>query len=314
MSHRPTAFLFPGQGSQSLGMMAGLAAARPEVEATFREASDAVGFDLWALVQGGPEAVLNRTKNTQPVMLAADIASWRVWLAIDGPMPAAMAGHSLGEYAALVAAGAIDFPTAMRLVRRRGELMQDAVPVGEGAMAAVIGLDDEVLEALCESQAGGEIVSCANYNAPGQVVIAGHAAAVARVCDAALEGGARRAVKLPVSAPSHCALMREAAQEFGAELERVELRPPEVPVVHNADVARHQEPDAIRTILRRQLWQPVRWTATIRHLVGAGIEGFAECGPGKVLTGLNRRIDRTPASTALESLEAMQELKQELMT
>lgn len=312
MSQRPTAFLFPGQGSQSLGMMAEFAAARPEVEATFREASDAVGFDLWGLAQKGPEAILNRTKNTQPVMLAADIASWRVWLAIDGPMPMAMAGHSLGEYAALVAAGAIDFPTAMRLVRRRGELMQDAVPVGEGAMAAVIGLDDEALEALCDLHAAGKIVSCANYNAPGQVVIAGHAAAVARVCDAALEAGARRAVKLPVSAPSHCALMREAAQEFGAELERVELRSPEVPIVHNADVGRHSEPDAIRTILRRQLWQPVRWTATIRHLVDTGIEGFAECGPGKVLTGLNRRIDRGPASTALEHLDAMQELKQEM--
>lgn len=314
MSQRPTAFLFPGQGSQSLGMMSELAAERAEVEATFREASDAVGFDLWALAQEGPEAILNRTKNTQPVMLAADIATWRVWRAIDGPMPAAMAGHSLGEYAALVAAGAIDFPIAMRLVRRRGELMQNAVPVGEGAMAAVIGLEDEVLEALCDAHAADEIVSCANYNAPGQVVIAGDAAAVARVCDAALEAGARRAVKLPVSAPSHCALMREAAQAFGAELEAVDLRAPEIPVVHNADVGRHTRPDAIRTILRRQLWQPVRWTATIRHLVGEGVQAFAECGPGRVLSGLNRRIDRGAASTALERLGAMHELKQEMTT
>jgi [acyl-carrier-protein] S-malonyltransferase len=314
MASASTAFLFPGQGSQSLGMMSDLAAARAEVRDTFEEASAAIDIDLWALTQDGPEAVLNRTMNTQPAMLAADIATWRVWRAIEGPLPAAMAGHSLGEYAALVAADAIDFPDAMRLVRRRGELMQNAVPVGEGAMAAIIGLDDEVVERLCAEAAEDEVVSCANYNAPGQVVIAGAAGAVARTSDAALEAGARRALKLPVSAPSHCPLMREAAQEFAAELDQADLRPPSIPIIHNADVGQHPQPDAIRTILRRQLWQPVRWTATIRFLVEQGYQRFAECGPGKVLTGLNRRISRSSEATALENLDALQALKQEMTT
>ncbi len=312
MSAESTAFLFPGQGSQAVGMLAGLAESSSEVAATFEEASEALGFDLWALCQDGPADDLNQTANTQPAMLAADIATWRAWRALGGDRPAALAGHSLGEYAALVAAEAIGFADAISLVRRRGELMQEAVPVGEGAMAAIIGLDDAVLEQICADVANGDVVSCANYNAPGQVVVAGVAAAVQRVCDAAGEAGARRALPLPVSVPSHCALMREAAGELAASLDAMTVNAPVIPVIHNADVARHESADAIRDILARQLWQPVRWTGTIEHLVAAGIERFVECGPGKVLTGLNRRISRPSAAVALDSLDTMQSLKEEL--
>ncbi|MEE4173981.1 MAG: ACP S-malonyltransferase [Xanthomonadales bacterium] len=311
-----TAFLFPGQGSQSLGMMAGLTASDAEagalVEATFSEASDALGFDLWALCQEGPEADLNRTENTQPAMLAADIATWRVWRSMDGPMPGAMAGHSLGEYAALVAGEALAFDDAIRLVRRRGQLMQDAVPVGEGAMAAILGLDDATLEKVCEEAAGGQVVSCANFNAPGQVVIAGDTEAVERACEAAREAGARRALVLPVSVPSHCALMRGAAGDLEAELAAIPVNPPVVPVWHNADVATRETPDAIRASLARQLWQPVQWTRTIESLVSRDVDHFVECGPGKVLAGLNKRIARGAGFTVLDDVGAMNTLMEEL--
>lgn len=307
-----TAFLFPGQGSQAVGMLAELAETRGEVVETFATASDALGYDLWTLCQSGPEAQLNRTEFTQPAMLAADVATWRVWQALDGPVPGAMAGHSLGEYAALVAAGSLAFEDALRLVRRRGQLMQAAVPEGEGAMAAILGLEDAVLEELCEAHADDGVVGCANYNAPGQVVIAGAREAVDRVCEAAKDAGARRALPLPVSVPSHCDLMRGAADELAAELAAVAIAAPSVPVIHNADVACHDTPDAIRSILARQLWQPVRWTATVQALVDAGCERFAECGPGKVLAGLNRRISRPSAISALVSREALETLKTEI--
>ncbi len=310
--HGKTAFLFPGQGSQAVGMLAELAQARDEVAMTFADASDALGYDLWALCQSGPEDQLNRTEYTQPAMLAADIATWRVWEALDGPMPGALAGHSLGEYAALVAAGSLAFDDALRLVRRRGQLMQAAVPEGEGAMAAILGLEDAVLESLCEAQADGDVVSCANYNAPGQVVIAGAREAVGRVCDAAKDAGARRALPLPVSVPSHCDLMRDAAEALAAELAAIDIAPPSIPVIHNADVGRHDTPDGIRAILARQLWQPVRWTATVQALVDAGYDRFAECGPGKVLAGLNRRISRPSTISALVSLEVLETLKTEM--
>lgn len=310
------AFLFPGQGSQSVGMLGALAAEAPPVgeavRETFAEASEALDFDLWALCQDGPEADLNRTENTQPAMLAADIATWRAWRALDGdgPEPVAMAGHSLGEYAALVASGALAFGDALRLVRRRGQLMQAAVPEGRGAMAAIIGMEDAALEAICGEVAGDEVVSCANYNAPGQVVIAGHKGAVDRACEAATAAGARRALPLPVSVPSHCALMRGAAEELATDLAAIDIATPAVPVWHNADVATHTDPAAIRDSLARQLWQPVRWTRTVETLVEQGVEHFVECGPGKVLAGLNRRISRPSAATALVDRAAMDSLKE----
>ena len=309
---KQTAFLFPGQGSQSLGMMAALAEEFPAIRETFDEASGILGFDLWILCQEGPEADLNRTENTQPAMLVADIATWRAWRTLGGPVPGAFAGHSLGEYAALVAAGALEFTDAVRIVRRRGQLMQGAVPEGEGAMAAIIGLDDETLEAVCKDVAQGEVVSCANFNAPGQIVIAGDSAAVERACKAATEAGARRALPLPVSVPSHCALMREAADSLAETLQSVSVMSPEVPVWHNADVATQEAPDAIRASLSRQLWQPVQWTRTIEALVSQGTEHFAECGPGKVLAGLNKRIARGAGFTVLDSRERMEQLKEEL--
>ncbi len=307
-----TAFLFPGQGSQSLGMMAELAESFPEIRETFDEASAALDFDLWALCQDGPEENLNRTENTQPAMLAGDIATWRAWRTLGGGTPAAFAGHSLGEYAALVAAGAIEFTDAIRLVRRRGQLMQGAVPEGEGAMAAILGLDDETLEAVCAEAAQGEVVSCANFNAPGQIVIAGTTAAVQRACEAATTAGARRAMPLPVSVPSHCALMREAAEDLEAELRAVSVESPGVPVWHNADVATHQAPDDIRASLARQLWQPVQWTRTIETLLEQGVDRFVECGPGRVLAGLNKRIARGASMTVLGSREALESLLEEL--
>lgn len=291
-----TAFLFPGQGSQSLGMMSEFSG-DPVVRDTFAEASAALDHDLWVLCQQGPVERLNRTEITQPAMLTADIATWRAWLGAGGAMPAAFAGHSLGEYAALVAAQALDFGDAVRLVAERGRLMQAATPEGTGAMAAILGLDDAVLEDVCAASAQGEVVSCANYNAPGQVVIAGHSAAVARACAAAKAAGARRALPLPVSVPSHCALMRDAATALATTLADTAITAPVVPVLHNVDALEHAEEDSIRAALARQLWQPVRWTDTVRRLAGQGIDTFVECGPGKVLAGLNRRI--LPDATCL---------------
>lgn len=312
MSDVKTAFLFPGQGSQSLGMMAELAAEQAIVCETFAAASDALDMDLWALCQEGPLELLNRTTNTQPAMLAAGIATWRVWLAAGGAKPDHLAGHSLGEYSALVAAESINFEDAVRLVRRRGELMQAAVPEGEGAMAAIIGMEDEALEKLCLDVAGDEIVSCANYNAPGQVVIAGQRNAVQRACEMALDVGARRALPLPVSVPSHCMLMRDAAGELHEALNAIAIETPAIPVIHNADVQAHDDPELIRDTLARQLWQPVRWTRTIQALSAAGTGRFVECGPGKVLAGLNRRIERQLPIDALTDMAALKQLQEEL--
>ncbi|ROR32633.1 ACP S-malonyltransferase [Inmirania thermothiophila] len=286
------AFLFPGQGSQAVGMLGGLAAAHREVRETFDEASEALGLDLWRLVSEGPEAELNRTVNTQPAMLAAGVAVWRVWLAQGGPRPAWMAGHSLGEYTALVCAGALDLADAVGLVAERGRLMQEAVPEGEGAMAAILGLEAEAVAEICRRAARDQVVAPANLNAPDQVVVAGQREAVERAVAAAREAGARRAVTLPVSVPSHCALMRPAAEALAARLAEVEIRPPAIPVVHNADVCVHGEPQAIREALARQLYSPVRWVETVQRLVREGVDMAVECGPGKVLAGLVRRIER----------------------
>ncbi len=290
-----TAFVFPGQGSQCVGMLKALAADHAQIVETFREASEVLGYDLWDLTQNGPEEALNRTAVTQPALLAADVGCYRAWRARNGVRPAVMAGHSLGEYAALVCAEAMDFREAVRLVARRGELMQGAVPQGEGAMAAILGLADEAVEAVCRECAQGETLAAANYNAPGQVVIAGTKAAVDRALIAARAAGARRSIVLAVSAPSHCGLMQGAAREFAETLAPVTLKAPVVPVIQNTPVAALSEPDLIREALVSQLFSPVRWVETIR-LVAAweGMSRIVECGPGKVLTGLDRRIVDLP--------------------
>jgi [acyl-carrier-protein] S-malonyltransferase len=288
------ALVFPGQGSQSVGMLAALAAEQPEVERTFAEASHVLGYDLWQLCQQGPEAELARTERTQPAMLAAGVACFRAWRAHAGPLPVAMAGHSLGEYTALVCSGALEFPTAVALVQERGRLMQAAVPEGSGAMAAILGLDDDAAIAACAEAAQGEVVEAVNFNSPGQVVIAGQASAVARAIEAAKARGAKRAVTLPVSVPSHSALMRGAARQLGERLASTPLRLPQVPDVYTVDLARHASVEGIRGALEAQLYRPVRWTETIRAMLDRGITTIVECGPGKVLTSLNRRIDRRP--------------------
>ena len=288
------AFVFPGQGSQSVGMLAALGAAEPVVRETFEEASQVLGYDLWALAQQGPEADLGTTERTQPAMLAAGVAVWRAWRAHGGAMPVAMAGHSLGEYTALVCSGSLDFRTAVDLVRFRGQAMQRAVPLGTGAMAAVLGLDDADVEAACREAAGSEVVEPVNFNAPGQVVIAGHAAAVVRAIEAAKARGAKRAVQLPVSVPSHSSLMVGAADELAARLATVEVRMPNVPDVYTVEVRRHASPDGIRAALREQLFKPVRWADTVRAMLASGVTTLVECGPGKVLTSLNKRVEKRP--------------------
>ena len=284
------AFVFPGQGSQQVGMMEGYAA-HPVVKATFAAASEALNENLWELVQNGPAEALNLTRNTQPVMLAAGVALWRAWREAGGPTPAMVAGHSLGEYTALVAAEALAFAEAVPLVRFRAEAMQDAVPAGDGAMAAIIGGDDDAVIAACEEAAQGQVVQPVNFNAPGQLVIAGHRAAVERAIAAAKARGAKRAMLLPVSAPFHSSLLAPAAERLALRLAHVDVKKPSIPVLHNVDVTTHDAPDEIRAALARQAASPVRWTETIRAMADAGVTHIVECGPGKVLTGLTRRID-----------------------
>ncbi|HRK78324.1 MAG TPA: ACP S-malonyltransferase [Thiobacillus sp.] len=299
------AFVFPGQGSQSVGMMQGWGD-RAEVRATFSEASDALGQNLWMLVADGPVELLNQTVNTQPAMLAADVAAWRVWQAAGGASPALLAGHSLGEYAALVVAGSLNFADAIKLVRFRAEAMQAAVPEGVGAMAAILGLDDDTVRAVCNEAAAGEVAEAVNLNSPGQVVIAGNKAAVERAMALAKEKGAKRALPLPVSVPSHSSLMLPAAEKLRAHLQDIEIKTPAVRVLHNTDVQSHTEPDAIRAALAKQLHTPVRWAETVRALKAAGIERVIECGPGKVLAGLNKRIDDSLPAVALVDEASLQ--------
>lgn len=284
------AFVFPGQGSQSVGMMKSFAQL-PGVHDTFSEASDAIDQDLWKLVEQGPTEELNLTVNTQPVMLTAGIALHRAWRAENGTRPAISAGHSLGEYSALVAGGAIDFADAVTLVRFRAQAMQEAVPAGAGAMAAILGLEDDLVRAVCEQASGtNEIVEAANFNSPAQVVIAGNKAAVERAMEVAKGKGAKRAIMLPMSVPSHCSLMRPAAERMRERLKAVKIGTSNVPVLHNADVKSADSADGVRDALVRQLYQPVRWVDTIRAIVSAGATHIVECGPGKVLAGLNKRI------------------------
>ena len=297
--------MFPGQGSQAVGMQAELAARYAVVRETWAQACAVLGYDLWDTVQNGPAETLDETVVTQPAMLCAGVAAWRAWQAAGGAPPVRMAGHSLGEYTALVAAGALDFGAALALVRRRAESMQAAVPAGEGAMAAILGLDDAAVAEACARASNGEVVSAVNYNAPGQVVIAGVRRAVDRAMAEAKAAGARRAVLLPVSVPSHCDLMRPAAAEFAAALAEVAFRRPAVPVIGNADVRAYEDADDIRDGLARQLYSAVRWTETVRAMIAAGATALVECGPGKVLTGLARRIDRSATAVCIDSPDAL---------
>jgi [acyl-carrier-protein] S-malonyltransferase len=274
-------------------MLADLAAAYPSVLDTFREASDAVELDLWRLAQEGPDETLDRTEMTQPVMLAAGAAVWRVWRGEGGPLPAFMAGHSLGEYTALVCAGSLELSDAVRLARFRGRTMQKAVPAGAGAMAAVLGLDDAAIRRACRRFADGQVLEPANFNSPGQVVVAGHASAVQRLIDNAREAGARKVIPVKISVPSHCSLMREAADRLDSYLGQVTIHPPKIPVLHNATVAAEHQVGGLRRVLAEQLYSPVRWAETIQAFAASGVDKLVECGPGKVLAGLNRRIDKS---------------------
>ena len=298
-------FVFPGQGSQSVGMLAAMAADYVDIERTFAEASAALGFDLWQLVQNGPEDSLNRTTNTQPAMLTAGVAVWRVWQSRGGPSPDYLAGHSLGEYTALVCAQAIEFKEAVQLVADRGRFMQEAVPIGKGAMAAIMGLDDDAVQQVCEQVAAGDILAPVNFNAPGQVVVAGSTAAVERVVDQARSAGARRAVLLPVSGPFHSALMHPAAERMAERLRETEIRNPQIPVIHNSHVEMETDPAAIRDVLVQQIESPVRWVETIQKMMTLGVDTVVECGPGKVLAGLNKRIARDARSLAVSGPDSL---------
>jgi [acyl-carrier-protein] S-malonyltransferase len=288
------AFVFPGQGSQSVGMLAALAGSDPVVRTTFDEASAVLGYDLWQLVQEGPKDRLDSTECTQPAMLAAGVATWRLWLNSGGGEPTIMSGHSLGEFTAFVCAGAIEFGTAIDLVRFRGQVMQEAVPAGTGAMAAIIGLEDADVEQACLEAAGGEVVEATNFNSPGQVVIAGHAQAVSRAIEAAKARGAKKAIPLPVSVPSHSSLMLGAGERLSERLAAIEIRAPRIQCLSPVDVTVQEQPVDIRAHLGQQLSRPVQWWATVRAIAKTGVAQMIECGPGKVLTALNRRIEKRP--------------------
>lgn len=293
------AFVFPGQGSQSVGMLAELAAAHAEVQATFEEASQGAGVDLWKLSAQGPEDQLNRTENTQPALLAASVAVWRVWQRLGGARPAQLSGHSLGEYSALVCAGALSLHDAAALVAERGRLMQAAVPTGVGAMAAILGGDDAQIAHVCEEVAQGQVVAPANFNSPGQLVIAGNTEAVDRALAKLAELGVKKAIKLAVSVPSHCALMRGAADRLGERMAAIDWQLPSIPVIQNAEARSHGTVEELRGALQRQLYLPVRWTGCVQALAAGGATRVAECGPGKVLAGLIKRIDKSIEARAI---------------
>lgn len=303
-----TALLFPGQGSQSVGMLSDVAETFGVIKTTFAEASDALDYDLWALVQEGPDQALNETQRTQPALLTASVALYRAAKEKGLSNVEVMAGHSLGEYSALVCAGALAFTDAVKLVALRGQFMQSAVAEGEGAMAAVIGLDDERIEEICREHAGEQVVTPVNYNSPGQVVIAGHAEAVGRAAESLKEAGAKRVLPLPVSVPSHCALMQPAASQLADALKSVTLQTPNVSVINNVDVAVADSEDAIKDALVRQLYRPVRWTESVEQIASMGIEQAYEVGPGKVLTGLNKRITKAFGCQALNTLDSLNSL------
>jgi len=300
-----SAFIFPGQGSQSVGMLSAAAEAWPIINKTFDEASNALGYDLWQLCQKGPAEELNQTMVTQPALLTASVALWRQWQVAGGGRPNFVAGHSLGEYSALVAAESLDFVDAVKLVRLRGELMQDAVPAGEGKMAAILGLEDDDVVAACEAAANGDVVSAVNFNAPGQVVIAGSAAAVERAIEVCKEKGARKAMPLPVSVPSHCALMKGAADELAGELEDVRFNDAVIPVIQNVNAVAETNSDTLKANLLKQLYSPVLWTDSVRTLVNSDVQIAVECGTGKVLAGLIKRIERGLTVHSIEEPDSL---------
>ncbi|MDE1887361.1 MAG: ACP S-malonyltransferase [Gammaproteobacteria bacterium] len=287
------AAVFPGQGSQSVGMLAAFLPEYLDIKHTFTEASEVLGYDIWHLIQSGPDELLNATERTQPALLAAGVALWRFWQSHSGPKPAFMAGHSLGEYTALVCADALDFKAAIKLVEFRGRTMQQAVPLGAGAMAAILGLEDEAVRLACVEAAQDQVVQPANFNSPGQVVIAGEKPAVERAIAACNAKGAKRSVLLPVSVPSHCALMKPAADQLAAKLAGLSLQSPQIPVIHNVDVAPHPGAAAIRQVLTAQLYSPVRWAETVQFIAGQGVSKLVEFGPGRVLCGLTKRINKS---------------------
>jgi len=300
------AMVFPGQGSQSLGMLAELAAQHQEVTATFAQASGELGYDLWDLVQNGPVEDLNETRVTQPAMLAAGVSTWRVWRKQGGELPSGMAGHSLGEYTALVCAGSIEFLDAVRLVQRRAELMQNALPAGDGAMAAILGLDDQAVRDVCAQVTAGGVAEAVNFNSPGQVVVAGHRTAIEQVTELAKEAGARRAILLAVSVPSHSTLMIPAGDALAAALDAAPFQAPSIPVVNAVDAIPYTDAHDIRQRLRKQVSSPVHWVDTVGRLIADGATSIVECGPGKVLTGLQKRIDRTLPAGCIDSPDALE--------
>ena len=300
------AFVFPGQGSQKIGMLADLAAANPLVEETFKEASEVLGYDAWKLIQEGEQEDINLTERTQPILLTASVAIWRLWQQQGGPQPTAMAGHSLGECSALVCAGVVSFTDAVEIVRARGAFMQQAVPVGVGAMAAIMGIDDDIVVNACTEAAGDEIVAAVNFNAPGQVVIAGDAAAVARAIDICKKAGAKRAVELPVSAPFHTSLMRPAADNLAELVEKTTFSAPQIPVLHNVDAQPETDPAAIKALMLEQIYKPVLWVDCVNGLSARGAEILIECGPGRVLNGLSKRIDRGLTSLATDDVASLE--------
>lgn len=302
--------VFPGQGSQAVGMQAELAVEFGEIMATYAEASEQLGYDLWNLVQTGTTDQLAETVVTQPAMLTAGVAAWRVWQTAGGPEPQQLAGHSLGEYTALVCAESLAFADAVSLVKRRAELMQAAVPAGKGAMAAILGMDDDAVIDVCNNAAAGQVVSAVNFNSPGQVVIAGDRDAVERATVLAKEGGAKRAIILNVSVPSHCALMTDAADELAEALAGTEFADTHVPVINNVDVMPYENPEQIRDGLKRQLFSPVRWVGTVHYLIANGTDQVIECGPGKVLAGLAKRIDRSLAASCIDTPVSLQKILQ----
>ncbi len=306
------AFVFPGQGSQAVGMMNEMAANFEEVKRCFEQASDVLHLDLWNLVEQGPVEELNKTFNTQPAMLVAGVAMWRVWCQQSEIRPAWMAGHSLGEYTAMVCSEAMQFEDAVKLVAERGRLMQEAVPAGVGAMAAIIGLQDQDVVSICQQCGQGDVVAAVNFNAPGQVVIAGHKAAVERAMQAAKDKGAKRALELPVSVPSHCTLMQPAAERLAEHLAGIEIKIPSVSLIHNVDVGAHSASEVISNALTEQLFKPVRWVETIKFMFEQGVTNFVECGPGKVLAVLNKRIVKDANNMFINTPETLEKVKDQL--
>lgn len=300
------AIIFPGQGSQSMGMLSDLAGQYTEVRETFQQASDILSRDLWAITQDGPEEELNATINTQPAMLAAGVAVWRIWDSVCSIKPEIMAGHSLGEYTALVCSGALSFADAVDLVAERAQLMQSAVPEGQGAMAALLGLDDDSVSEVCEQAAQGQVVEAVNFNSPGQVVIAGDTLAVERAIEIATDAGAKRVIQLPVSVPSHCALMKPAAEKLSEKLAGITIQSPQIKVLHNVDAGLHEQSESIREALAAQLHSPVLWADTIRQIANDGITKIIELGPGRVLTGLNKRIDRSLSGLCIQDIASLE--------